>query len=179
MEITALSLAILALLAVYSLSSKLDEVTEQLDRLRKEGGGSSGRETEELAERVGMNSRFLARLAAGEYLMPSHVREGHLWVDVSPEQAKVLVQDGIRVLDVRTPQETGSGIIPGAILIPVDDLPRRADELPRDHAPTLVYCAAGVRSAAACQYLTEQGYDSLVNLDGGFGCWNGEKVKPA
>lgn len=179
MDITALVIAIIALVSINSLKAKVEELTEQLDRLRRDGGGSGDVDSEDLAERVRMNSRFLARLAAGESLMPSQVREGHLWVDVSPEQAKVLVQDGIRILDVRTPQETASGVIPGAIQIPVDELPNRAEELPRDHAPTLVYCAAGVRSAVACQYLTEQGFDSLVNLDGGFSSWPGAKEKPA
>ena len=179
MEITALTLALLALLAAYSLSAKLDSVTEELDRLRKGGGGSKGPETDGLAERVAMNCRFLARLAAGEALLPSQIREGELWVDITPEQGHALVKGGVRILDVRTAHETAAGIIPGAILIPVDELPNRAEELPRDHAPTLVYCAMGGRSAAACQYLTEQGFESLVNLDGGFGSWPGEKEKPA
>ena len=179
MEIVALSLALLALLAVWSLSSKLGAMTDQLASLRSAGKSSSDVDVDELGERVRMNSRFLARLAGGESLAPHQVREGHLWVDVTPEEAQALVEKGVRVLDVRTQHETMSGMIPGALHIPVDDLPARAEELPRDHATTLVYCAMGVRSAAACQYLTEQGYDSLVNLDGGFSSWSGDKKKPA
>jgi rhodanese-related sulfurtransferase len=125
-----------------------------------------------------MNSRFLSRLAAGESLGPDQIREGRLWAECSPEEGKALVEQGVRVLDVRTPQETASGVIPGAICIPVNELPQRASELERNHQPTLVVCAAGVRSAAACQFLSEQGYDGLVNLDGGMSRWGGERERP-
>ncbi|MCB9914653.1 MAG: rhodanese-like domain-containing protein [Planctomycetes bacterium] len=90
----------------------------------------------------------------------------------------MLVEHGARVLDVRTPMETAGGVIPGAVCIPVNELPERLAELPKNHATTLVVCAMGVRSAAACQYLSEQGYDGLVNLDGGMSRWTGEKARP-
>jgi rhodanese-related sulfurtransferase len=178
MEIVALGIAILALLSAWSTRTKLTELSDQLATLRSSASGGESQGGEDLSRQVSMNTRFLARLAGGESLGPEQVREGRLWADVSPEEAELLVERGVRIVDVRTPNETAAGIIPGAILIPVDELQQRAGELPRDHATTLVYCAMGVRSAAACQFLAELGYDGLVNLDGGFGRWNGPKERP-
>ncbi len=173
METIALAIAVFALISAWSLRSKLAALEDQLI---SQGPGSP--RDAGLSERVGLNTRFLARLAAGESLAPEQVREGQLWCDVSPEGAAVLIEGGARTLDVRTPAEVAAGIIPGAICIPVDELPERAGELSKEVAATVVYCAMGVRSAAACEYLASQGFDGLVNLDGGFGRWTGDRVRP-
>ena len=175
MEAAALGLAIVALLAVLIQRSKLAALSDELAQLRAKLDGGAG---SDLEERVGLNTKFLAQLCAGASPSPEQVTEGRLWSEVSPEQGQALVEKGVRVIDVRTPQETAAGIIPEAIQIPVDQLPQRFGEIPRDGKETLVYCAMGVRSAAACQFLAEQGYESLVNLDGGFTRWAGPKVQP-
>ena len=86
-------------------------------------------------------------------------------------------QNGAHVLDVRTPQETAGGYAEGAILIPIEELEARARELPHDGKPVVIYCAAGVRSAAACDYLSSKGHDGLHNLAGGFPAWTGSHAK--
>ncbi|MBM3976633.1 MAG: rhodanese-like domain-containing protein [Planctomycetes bacterium] len=102
------------------------------------------------------------------------IRNGQLWFDVTPDEGKhMVVDERVRVLDVRTPQETAMGVIPGALLIPVQELPERLSDLPRDGRKTLVYCAGGGRSAAACEMLTREGYANLHNLTGGIGAWGG------
>ena len=52
------------------------------------------------------------------------------------------------------------------------------EEIPRDGRRTLVYCAGGSRSAAACEFLSREGYDELYNLEGGFQAWSGPRAKP-
>ena len=102
-----------------------------------------------------------------------------MWREADTREAVELVSGGkVRIVDVRTPQETASGIIPGALLIPVDQLEARAGEIARDGRTTLVYCAGGSRSAAACEFLSTQGHENLINLSGGFGAWNGPRAKP-
>ena len=83
-----------------------------------------------------------------------------------------------RFLDVRTPSEVAQGKIPGALHIPLDDLERRRGELPRDGRTTLIYCAGGGRSAAACDYLSREGWTDLVNLEGGIQSWTGPLERP-
>ena len=75
-------------------------------------------------------------------------------------------------------QETAGGIIPGAQLIPIEELEERAREVRRSEKPLLIYCAGGGRSAAACEFLSGQGQLGLQNLSGGIGSWGGAVTRP-
>lgn len=77
------------------------------------------------------------------------------------------------LLDVRTPGEfAGStGHLPGAMLIPVQELEQRMAELePLKDRPILVYCRSGSRSSRAIGMLANKGYN-LYMLDGGITDW--------
>ena len=59
---------------------------------------------------------------------------------VTPEEARKLVEAGkVLILDVRTPLENMQARIKGSILIPLNQLEARVDEIPRDRS-VLVYC---------------------------------------
>jgi molybdopterin-guanine dinucleotide biosynthesis protein A/rhodanese-related sulfurtransferase len=77
--------------------------------------------------------------------------------------------EGAYVLDVRQPDEYEAGHVPGAVLVPLDQLPARQSEVPKDR-PLLVICAGGGRSARAAQALNAVGYDA-TNVAGGTGAW--------
>ncbi len=78
--------------------------------------------------------------------------------------------DMVVVLDVREPQEYQINKIPGSILIPLGDLPRRYVEL--DPNATIVsQCKSGVRSARAQEFLRSKGFTSIRNLTGGILGW--------
>ncbi|MFA5863579.1 MAG: FAD-dependent oxidoreductase [Phycisphaerae bacterium] len=70
------------------------------------------------------------------------------------------------LLDVRTATEVKAGTIPGAINIPVDDLRRRIDELPKGKE-LLVFCQVGLRGYIACRMLSQHGL-TCRNLTGGY-----------
>jgi rhodanese-related sulfurtransferase len=70
------------------------------------------------------------------------------------------------LVDVREPDEYDRGHIPGAINLPLSELRRRADELPRDR-PVWLYCAAGQRGYFAQRMLLQRGWDAR-NLSGGY-----------
>ena len=77
---------------------------------------------------------------------------------------------GLQIVDVRNPGEVAGGVIPGAINIPVGELPSRTDEL--DPAkPTVVYCAGGYRSSVAASLLRDRGFADVSDILGGFGAW--------
>lgn len=134
---------------------------------------------EEFERELATLRRLLAAVAAGEQLDPEQIEEGRLWSDLTPEQAQGLVESGeVDLLDVRSPQETAGGIIPGAQLIPIDQLEERVAEVRRSDRPLLVYCAGGGRSAAACEYLSSEGQVALRNLSGGIGSWSGPVARP-
>lgn len=71
------------------------------------------------------------------------------------------------LLDVRTPEEYEQARIPGAQLIPLDDLPQRLTEIPQD-VPIVVVCRSGMRSVMAIYTLKSAGItNELFNLEGG------------
>jgi rhodanese-related sulfurtransferase/rubrerythrin len=74
------------------------------------------------------------------------------------------------LLDVRQPTEYEEAHLPGARLVP---LPRLMDALGEmdSRRPTIVYCAAGGRSRTAAQFLLNQGFEEVFNLQGGIQAW--------
>jgi len=179
MEIAALIVAGLALVLAWSALSKANRLVEDAQDGRSNTDRVARNLGEEIEEKLQVLRRLTARIHAGEPLTREMILEGRLWDDVSSADGQRLVAQGeLHVLDVRTPQERAAGIIPGARLIPVDEIEARRSELPRDGKPVLVYCAGGGRSAAACELLSQQGHDGLLNLTGGFGGWSGPTARP-
>ena len=77
--------------------------------------------------------------------------------------------DGAVVVDVREPDEYVRGHVPGAVLIPLGQLPRRTDEVPRI-GPVFVVCASGRRSRTAASVLEAAGIDA-ISVEGGTDGW--------
>lgn len=75
---------------------------------------------------------------------------------------------GATILDVRTDCEHADGSIHGSLLIPIDELRGRLDEIPP--GPVIVHCAVGIRGHLAARILTQAGWD-VRNLDGGYRTW--------
>ena len=74
---------------------------------------------------------------------------------------------GAILLDVRTPAEHKEIRIPGSLLIPVDELPNRLSELPKDPAkPIVIYCRSGNRSATAAAILVKAGVPAVYDMGG-------------
>ena len=74
---------------------------------------------------------------------------------------------GAVLVDVRTPAEVEKGkASPAAINIPLQEIPQRLSEFPKDK-DVLVYCRSGKRSMAASKFLVENGYTRVFNIDGG------------
>ena len=167
---SALLIALIAWIRAAAHASRLDELERDLIRQARDL-------TTETERALKLQRRMLAKLAAGEELDAEMIEEGRLWKDVTGAEALALVNDAsAHILDVRTPREVVGGYAEGASLIPVNELETRAHELPRDGKPLIIYCAAGVRSAAACDYLSSLGHDGLYNLAGGFAAWIGPRA---
>ena len=78
---------------------------------------------------------------------------------------------GAAVLDVRQPAEYVEAHVPGALLIPLDELADRLDEVPAaGGVPVVVICRSGARSAVASEFLRANSIES-TNLDGGMLAW--------
>ncbi len=73
---------------------------------------------------------------------------------------------GAKIIDVRTPDEYADGCYPGAVNIPVNQLPQRMSEVGSKDKPIVVYCASGSRSSVAQAMLKAQGYADVTNAGG-------------
>ncbi|MDX8395710.1 MAG: rhodanese-like domain-containing protein [Mariprofundaceae bacterium] len=74
------------------------------------------------------------------------------------------------IVDVRQPEEYAAGHIPSVKLKPLDKLEYFLEGLPKDDTIYLV-CRSGMRSQVAAKVLFEQGFEHLVNIDGGTMEW--------
>lgn len=81
-----------------------------------------------------------------------------------------LAKRGEYLLDARTTAEYKNGSIPGSVHIPLNELRKRIDELPKDRK-VYVFCQSGLRSYVASRVLMQKGIDA-VNLSGGFLSWH-------
>ena len=92
---------------------------------------------------------------------------------ITLEQTKELLEMGNAVVvDVRNPDEWVSGHVTGAIHIQLDEVMNRIDELP-EAKELLFICAAGVRSALACEMAAAMGVpaERLYSIDAGTPAW--------
>ena len=90
----------------------------------------------------------------------------------------IRIDPSIVLLDVRTPDEFRgeSGHLEHAILIPLQELERRLDELTAYKRQTIIaYCRSGNRSGTAAAILTKKGF-AAMNMEGGMLKWNAEKL---
>lgn len=85
--------------------------------------------------------------------------------------------DTLLILDVREPTEYQINRIEGSTLIPLGELPRRYQELPRDRE-IVTQCKIGARSAKARDFLKSVGFTNVRNLRGGILDWI-DKVDPS
>lgn len=76
------------------------------------------------------------------------------------------------VVDVRELHEWEYYHLDEAVLIPMRDIPGRLGELPGDQ-DVYVVCAHGVRSYHVCGFLAENGYDRVINVEGGMAAVGG------
>lgn len=74
------------------------------------------------------------------------------------------------LIDVRSVGEIMAGIIEGGLAMPLNQIPREGDNLPKDK-PVVFYCRTGARSAQATAYMAARGYTQVYNLRGGIMDW--------
>jgi len=83
---------------------------------------------------------------------------------VDAAEARRLVAEGVKLVDVRTAVEFAMGHVPGAVNIPFDEMEKRHAELGPASTPVLLYCRSGRRSGIAAETLKAKGFTKLYDL---------------
>ena len=96
--------------------------------------------------------------------------ESALPATITVSEAEQAFSNGAFLLDVRTQEEWESGHIDGAVLIPLDQLESRVEELPTDQ-DILIICRSGNRSGQARDLLRGVGLSRTTSISGGITAW--------
>ncbi len=91
--------------------------------------------------------------------------------EISVAEAATKRDAGAFILDVRQPDEWNEVHIPGATLIPLDQLEQRMNEVPRDKE-VVVVCRSGNRSKPGRDLLKSAGYTLVTSVSGGMNEWS-------
>ena len=78
--------------------------------------------------------------------------------------------EDVYVIDVREQYEYDEKHIPDVTLIPMSEIQNRVDEIPTDKK-VIVTCRSGNRSGQVTQFLSQNGYDNVHNMQGGIVAW--------
>jgi rhodanese-related sulfurtransferase len=88
-----------------------------------------------------------------------------------PAIAAAAVTSDSYLLDVRELDEWSAGHAPEAVHVPMMEIPGRIEEIPRE-GEVVVVCRVGSRSGQVVAFLRHNGFENVVNLDGGMASWS-------
>jgi len=91
------------------------------------------------------------------------VHELKQWLDENSTEDFVL-------LDVREPWEAEVCTLPGSVLIPMNQVPNRIEEI-NPEPKTVIFCHHGIRSQQVAFFLQHAGLENVYNLRGGIDAW--------
>ena len=91
--------------------------------------------------------------------------------EISVTDAVAKRDAGAFILDVRQPDEWNAVHIPGATLIPLDQLEARVNEVPKDKE-VVVVCRSGNRSQQGRDILKSAGFSQVTSMAGGMNQWS-------
>jgi len=94
-------------------------------------------------------------------------------IDVRTLADRLAKGDPLCLVDVRQQWEHDTAALPGSLLIPLDQLSRRAAEIqPASDALVVVYCHHGIRSLSGAALLQHLGFGNVASLAGGIDAWS-------
>ena len=117
--------------------------------------------------------RIISIIAALVFLVAisgcSAEEKGSVYMNINAEKAKEMMDnlEEFVLLDARSEEEFLEGHIPGATVIPHDEIEERAEsEIPEKDVPVFVYCRSGRRSKIAAEALVSLGYSEVYEFGG-------------
>ena len=96
-------------------------------------------------------------------------------IEISLEKAASWEKATVEFVDIRNSDTTAYGTIPGAVLIPMDELEKNLEKLDRRKKQVL-YCSKGIISGSVAERLREKGYEAY-SLEGGYYSYLTDKMQ--
>ena len=94
-------------------------------------------------------------------------------ISVRELAAKLTAKESVYLVDVRQPWEHETAVLPNSVLVPLNELTFRIDELhPPVDAFIVVYCHHGIRSLSGAALLEGAGFKNVASLAGGIDAWS-------
>jgi rhodanese-related sulfurtransferase len=99
--------------------------------------------------------------------------------EVGPDavQSKLASDEDVTVVDIRSPGDYAQGHVPGAINVPLQELPRRVEDRDWDADEIVCVCPIGQSSIQAARLLGSYeaiDADAVASMEGGYRAWDGE-----
>ena len=106
---------------------------------------------------------------------PETIDLATLPVDITVQQVNAIrTMPEVELIDVREQWEYDEGHLPGIKLMPMNSIPNRLDEIPKDKF-VVITCHTGNRSSQVTKFLRDKGFTNVHNMLGGIAAW--EKAK--
>lgn len=144
---------------------------------KKQKAGKAARRGTQGKVRGGVHVAWLAVAAFAVVLVAAaafivlRMRAGSAGLtEITPAQAYEKLQAGAFFLDVRSEAEYAEAHIANSVLIPLDELANRLEEVPRDQ-DVVVICRSGARSREGAAILQQAGFTRITCLGGGLLAW--------
>ena len=179
-------LAVLAILALWRISV----LKKELAQFKRETYYNANRAREasrEFSDSIEALKQQLQGVASGVYVPRDLILSGRLYQEMTAVEARNLISRSLQtppanreylLIDVGTQKDFDSKHIPGARLIPLEELETRFQyEISREMSVVIVYCQRGDRSRLACEFLSRQGYMNVFFLVDGLQHWTGPMIE--
>lgn len=88
------------------------------------------------------------------------------------EAAALLKENGAKLVDVREPWEFAKTSIEGSLLMPMGEVPARANQELDPDERLLVICHHGMRSLNVTLWMRNQGFEQAQSVRGGIDAWS-------
>lgn len=94
-------------------------------------------------------------------------------IEISPEtvREKLLEDEDITLVDIRTPRERDHVRIDGDEWIEMNQVPDKVTDLSEKDRPIVIYCHHGQRSLKVARFLDKEGIDEVFSMAGGIDYW--------
>ena len=94
-----------------------------------------------------------------------------MFKEIAPQKVQEMLEESsINVVDIRDPGSYSAGHIPTALSISDNNIQEFIDSADKEK-PLVVCCYHGISSQGAAKYFSENGFNEVYSMTGGYSAW--------